>query len=489
VHLILEVASSSTRHPGDPGRHIFGEEGGTIGRAPSNPWVLPHNKVSGRHAVITFRGGTFYIQDVSRNGISVTSPEHLLARDRPYPLKHGDRIFIVPYEIAVSIEDSVADAFGPFDSQPPDPKPFQSRPVTPQDSPSLENPFEVVSGDRVLDFLGPATPPSPTPLKPRGDAPTPLGDQHYAPPVVVSAQSSTPDTPAVKDIPPDFNPWPDADQSAPAPGPRPRPGERPPTDRPRDRKTAEPPPVSALPSPPPPPPPVVVDERPPAVSPPPPVSPTPPVGPARPADDLAEMLAGAGLPAAAVTPELIRSFGQILRVVVEGLMEALQARQRIKSEFGMEQTMFRPTDNNPLKFSVNLEDALHNLLVKRNAAYLGPVEAFADAFDDLHDHQLSMFAGLRVAFDGMLSESSPDALQEEFDRLLSKGSLPIVSAKRRYWDLYREKREEMARDPDDAFSRMFGEQFARAYEDHFRRLKAARRKQNRDKPPPEPSTP
>ena len=28
---------------------------------------------------------------------------------------------------------------------------------------------------------------------------------------------------------------------------------------------------------------------------------------------------------------------------------------------------------------VNVEDALHNLLVKRNPAYLGPVDAFADA--------------------------------------------------------------------------------------------------------------
>jgi type VI secretion system FHA domain protein len=182
----------------------------------------------------------------------------------------------------------------------------------------------------------------------------------------------------------------------------------------------------------------------------------------------------------------MRSFGRILRVVVEGLMEALRARQRIKSEFGIDQTMFRPADNNPLKFSVNLPDALHNLLIKRNAAYLGPVDAFADAFDDLHDHQLAMFAALRVAFDAMLAETSPDALQKEFDRLLSKGSLPLVSTKRRYWDLYREKWDDMVRDPDDAFSRMFGEPFARAYEEEFRRLKAERRTHKGDAQPERP---
>ena len=58
----------------------------------------------------------------------------------------------------------------------------------------------------------------------------------------------------------------------------------------------------------------------------------------------------------------------------------------------MRLTQFRAADNNPLKFSANVDDALHNLLVKRNAAYLEPVEAFEDAFDDLRDHQIAMLA-------------------------------------------------------------------------------------------------
>ena len=86
-------------------------------------------------------------------------------------------------------------------------------------------------------------------------------------------------------------------------------------------------------------------------------------------------------------------------------------------------THFRPADNNPLKFSANVDDALHNLLVKRNAAYLAPVEAFADAFEDLRNHQIAMLAGMRVAFESMLAEFDPDRLQEQFDRQLSKGSL------------------------------------------------------------------
>ncbi len=152
---------------------------------------------------------------------------------------------------------------------------------------------------------------------------------------------------------------------------------------------------------------------------------------------LADVLAGAGLEGVAITPELSRAFGQIFRVVVEGVMDVLQARQRLKDEFRIGVTTFRHTDNNPLKFSANVEDALHNLLVKRNAAYLGPVDAFEDAFDDLRHHQMAMLAGMRAAFEAMVAQFEPDRLQEIFDRQLKTGGFVPMPAKMRYWELDR----------------------------------------------------
>ena len=183
------------------------------------------------------------------------------------------------------------------------------------------------------------------------------------------------------------------------------------------------------------------------------------------------MLTGAGLDPASVTPELARTFGQILRVVVSGMMDVLKARQVIKDELGVQVTMFRPADNNPLKFSANVEDALHNLLVKRNPAYLGPVESFAEAFQDLRHHQIAMLAGMRAAFDALLEEFDPDRLQSEFDRHIKTGSLLTVPAKLRYWDFYRDRLRELVQDKDATFRRLFGEEFAEAYEAQLRRLK------------------
>ena len=165
----------------------------------------------------------------------------------------------------------------------------------------------------------------------------------------------------------------------------------------------------------------------------------------------------------------------ILRVVVGGLMEALRAREHIKNEFRMRTTTFKASDNNPLKFSASVEDAMHNLLVKRNSAYLGPVEAFEDAFNDVRNHQMAMLAGVRVAFDAMLDQFEPDRLQEAFDRQLKKGSLLAAPARMRYWELYRDKFHDMVKDPETNFRELFGKEFAQAYEKQLKTLKATAR--------------
>jgi type VI secretion system FHA domain protein len=191
--------------------------------------------------------------------------------------------------------------------------------------------------------------------------------------------------------------------------------------------------------------------------------------------DFAAMLRGAGLDSVHATPELAEKFGMILRVVVAGVMDVLQARDKIKNEFRMRMTTFKQADNNPLKFSANIEDALHNLLVKRNPAYLGPVEAFEDAFLDVRNHQMAMLAGVRVAFEAMLEDFDPDRLQKEFDANAKGGNFLGGGAKAKYWDLYRARFRDMVKDADSSFRKLFGDDFAKAYEEQLSRLKAANR--------------
>jgi predicted component of type VI protein secretion system len=83
-----------------------------------------------------------------------------------------------------------------------------------------------------------------------------------------------------------------------------------------------------------------------------------------------------------------------------------------------------------------------------------------------------MLVGVRVAFEAMLSEFDPDHLQEQFDRTVKKAALVSIPARLRYWDLYRDWIHDMVRDADTSFRELFGDEFARAYEDQLKKLKA-----------------
>lgn len=185
-----------------------------------------------------------------------------------------------------------------------------------------------------------------------------------------------------------------------------------------------------------------------------------------------EVLAGAGLTNVRVDPDLARDFGKILRVVVTGLMELLEARKDFKSEFGVGITSFKRIANNPIKCSADVDDALHNLFVKHSPAYLLPLEAFEEALKDVQGHQLAMLAGLRTVFDNMLDEFDPDRLQANFDTQAKRGALLAKPPQWRYWEQYREKVEAMLRDRDRTFRALIGDELADAYQEQIQRLKA-----------------
>jgi type VI secretion system protein ImpI len=404
-------------------RKTFSETGGTIGRAPKaarTHWLLPDQQVSQNHAAITFTNGQFYIEDSgSTNGIVVDSVDGGVQRlppRRPRPLNSGDTIVIEPYRIQVTLEAAISsEASDEFDVS----KLFPRSGDTPRSS---ARPNPGLHGGSPLDqhFI----PPSPAPAahpKPGAQIPENWIDSSISiGPALGEAESSK--TP---------------------------PRGRPPVDETPARPEPREPPLAPRTG-----------------------AKNPAVAPGPPQVTLADVLASAGLDDVTVTRELAETFGQILRVVVTGVWDVLKARQEAKSELGVDMTMIRPADNNPLKFSANVDDALHNLFVKRSGAYLGPVEAFEDAFGDLRYHQLAMWAALQAAFDNMLAEFAPDHLQKEFDDQLKKGALISKPASWRYWELYRAKFHDMVRDAEKCYSELFGDEFARAYEEQLKRLKS-----------------
>jgi type VI secretion system FHA domain protein len=190
---------------------------------------------------------------------------------------------------------------------------------------------------------------------------------------------------------------------------------------------------------------------------------------------LEQLLRSAGVPATQMTPEIAAEMGEVLRIVVQGLMDVLHSRAEIKSQLRMAMTRVKPTENNPLKFSPNVEAALHTLFVERNAGYLPTVRAFEEALLDIRNHQIAVLEGIRSAFDSMLENFDPERIDAELERQSKRGGLLGVGAKGRFRDFYVDEFERLSRDRDEAFKRLFGEPFAQAYEQQLDRLKAAAR--------------
>lgn len=168
--------------------------------------------------------------------------------------------------------------------------------------------------------------------------------------------------------------------------------------------------------------------------------------------------------------EAMRRLGRLLRSAVRGTIDLLRARATIKSEVQAELTMVVDVNNNPLKFSPNVEAALAHLLAPAQRGFIEGTDAMDDAYRDLVAHQFGFTAGTRAAIAAMLARFDPAALQL---RLTSKSVLDSVlpdHRKAKLWALFTEQYGQIAGDAEDDFQRLFGKAFLRAYEEQVAKL-------------------
>lgn len=117
--LRLEIVSEHKEFLGDDHVHTFREDGGTIGRSLQNDWILPDadKYISGNHATIDYKGGAFYLADISTNGVYINESDEPLGRGHPRRLFDGDRLRMGDFEMVVHLDE------GEDLAMPPDPPP------------------------------------------------------------------------------------------------------------------------------------------------------------------------------------------------------------------------------------------------------------------------------------------------------------------------------------------------------------------------------
>jgi type VI secretion system protein len=467
---------------------IFNRQGGTIGRADENTLVLPDPEkfVSRRHAAISFENGHYLIKDSSLSGTYIDDQEPPL-NNALHKLADGMRLRIGEYEILVSITPEQPDdsAF--------DPDPFSAVPAT-------ENPIYppnlLVPGDDVFDssahdnadldafFRDTGA----TSLKTHDDLPysgsakgqpeldslmqadiSTIHDSFIPPAPVGSSQDSS-------EIPDDFN-FEDLFNAG--------------TDTEDDEDSwfqgLELEPTEDLP-------PVVTEaglvieaaKEPSA----PPVSIDPilhssasmqemppisvqaqPVDQALASSELFNVfLQGAGIESkelqAQATPETVRRMGLMFRKFVEGTMAVLRSRAEFKSQFRVNVTTIKTTNNNPLKFTVTAEDALTLLIKNGQSGFKDSVEAIDEGFHDIMSHQLAMQAGIQASLEQILRQFDPKRIEKQFEERL------VLKKKSKYWDKYSVLYPHVV---EQAMEEFFGDAFAEAYDKQMKQLNKLRK--------------
>lgn len=103
--LRLSIMSGDVADSGNRGRWTFGVNGGRIGRAHDNDWVIidPERFISAHHAEIEHRAGEWWICDTSTNGTFINDATRPLGRGGRHRLSHGDRVRCGSLELLAEI--------------------------------------------------------------------------------------------------------------------------------------------------------------------------------------------------------------------------------------------------------------------------------------------------------------------------------------------------------------------------------------------------
>ncbi|MCQ4326864.1 type VI secretion system-associated FHA domain protein TagH [Stutzerimonas stutzeri] len=101
MELVFDMVGAQQFVPGLLTTKTFKQAGGVIGRAEGCDWVIPDRKrvLSGRHAVISYRDGAFFLTDTSSNGIQLKDSGASLVKGQPQRVEHGNVYCLGDFEI------------------------------------------------------------------------------------------------------------------------------------------------------------------------------------------------------------------------------------------------------------------------------------------------------------------------------------------------------------------------------------------------------
>jgi type VI secretion system protein len=430
----LRVISDHFRELGENRSRVFGVNGGTVGRAPDNDWILPDARrvVSAHHFQVQFHGGRYWLIDTSTNGVFVNDSDEPASVTGRIELHDGDRLRMGDYDLLVSVDNRID--FLPVNGE----EPASDKHIDAGIGHSLD-----------LDSMF-------TPRDPAESGSLPIGNA-FGVRLDAQARASLLETlqrsvetlaessidhgrtgrfesvvphsiaPDAGSAPVEAAPPPPPIKQFPAPAPGSQEWALKTRQIPREeledvlsrRKTR-----------------VEARER------------------AVPFHQQASSWAdlrtavqafcrGAGIEPTSLSAEaqamLPLVAGQLLRETIVGLSDISRARNAGPLGTAITALPLSPGHNsNPLRSSTSIEQSLQRLLESQGRLFGGPVDSLRDVLQETRDHEAAMTAALRVGLESVLGQLSPASVADQFEQGRARQLAPGQDARPKYWEHYSE---------------------------------------------------
>lgn len=444
MELVLEITSAEKHLMGEGYKHVFYPAGGVVGRAAECDWVIPDQTrfISGRHAIVSYEAGQYFLTDISTNGVYVNGVD-ALQKNQAVPLHDGDRLTLGQIQVTVRIQvnpqqgaqQEAQPGLGPGPLTTVLESPAEHGGANPMDKldqwSAQQNQAQQSASewhqqshsmpDDVPTYHEPFIPPQMAAKTPAPEAAEPSSADSGLP----ENWWQEPETGFSQRLQPDSGGTP-AGQGAAS---------------------------------------VLMDAL------------------QKPKQDAANKAAlaafakGLGVSVesleAAGGVQFLQRSGGLLRLCMEGMVSVAQARASLKNEFRLDMTLVHNQGNNPIKFAADGEQAIKHLFCDDNGSFQPMENALQECFDDIKQHQLAALAGMQGAFLHLMQTLSPQALEKRFQRNRS-GGMGLGSKSARYWEAYQELHRDLLSE-DDLFASLFAEPFAKAYDEQIDKLKKSNR--------------
>jgi type VI secretion system protein ImpI len=176
----------------------------------------------------------------------------------------------------------------------------------------------------------------------------------------------------------------------------------------------------------------------------------------------------AGIPEHAIAGRdpiaLADEIGLVIRLTAESLAQMLSTRAESKTLMrSSSRTMVRAMENNPLKFTSSVEEALAVMFGKPTRQYLDARATIESSFSDLKAHQLLTYGAVRDALDALFDDLAPDRIDRSVEADHGIGRI-VASRKAKLWDIYVDRWRAKTKRADGRLLEAFMGLFAEAYD-------------------------